>query len=112
MAIPNQLRLNLGGEGEVVDVINQQPEWVPNPGHWSAVGPHLAALMGGGEAFLFCRNTELPFPDGSVDQVLSNNVPVDINTWLGPGVQSSEIRRVLRSGGEWWHNGVVVYTKP
>jgi hypothetical protein len=36
----------------------------------------------------------------------------DINTWLGPGVQSSEVRRVLRSAGQWQHNGVIVYTKP
>jgi hypothetical protein len=112
LATPTQLRLNLGGEGERSDVINQQPEWVPSPGHWGAAGPHLAALIAAGEAFLFCRNVELPFPDGTVDQVCSNSVPIDVNTWLGPGVQSSEIRRVLRSGGEWRHDGVVVYTKP
>jgi hypothetical protein len=82
------------------------------PGHWSAVGRHLAGLIGSGEAFLFCRNAELPFPDGTVDEVVSNSVPVDINTWLGLGVQSSEVRRVLRLGGVWRHDGVVVYTKP
>src|SRR5207248_4849771 len=66
--------------------------------HWNTVGHHLAALMVAGEVFLFCRNVELPFPDGTVDYVFSNSMPVDINTWLGPGVQSSEIRRVLRAG--------------
>lgn len=112
MAIPTDLRLNLGGEAEEADVINQQPEWVPAPSHWATVGAHLAALIAAGEAFLFCPNVDLPFPDGTVDHVCLNNVPIDVNTWLGPGVQSSEIRRVLRSGGEWRHNGVIVYTKP
>ncbi len=112
MAVPTRTRLNLGGEGEESDVINQQPEWVPSPPQWNTIGPHLAPLIVAGEPFLFCRNTELCFPDGTVDNVFSNNVPIDINTWLGPGVQSSEVRRFLRSGGEWHHNGVVVYRKP
>ncbi len=112
MAIPTQVRLNLGGEAEEPGVINQQPEWMPGASAWAAVGPHLAALIAAGEVFLFCRNVELPFPDGTVDHVCSNSVPIDVDTWLGPGVQSSEIRRVLRSGGEWRHDGVTVYTKP
>jgi hypothetical protein len=112
VAAPTQIRLNLGGEGEEPDVMNQQPEWVPGPVHWNTVGPHLAALIAVGEAFLFCRNSDLPFPNGTVDYVFSNNVPIDTNTWLGLGVQSSEVRRVLRPGGEWQHDGVVVYTKP
>jgi hypothetical protein len=104
--------LNLGGEVEEPDVINQQPEWVLSSGHWHSAGPHLGPLIAAGEAFLFCRNTGLPFPDASIDSVYSNNVPVDSHTWLGPGVQSSEVQRVLRSGGEWRHDAVVVYTKP
>jgi hypothetical protein len=111
MAVPT-FRLNLGGEGEEPDVLNQQPEWVTSPLHWVRVGPHLAPLIAGGEPFLFCRNTDLPFPDGAVDRVISNNVPIDISTWLGPGVQSSEVHRVLRSGGQWQHNGIILYTKP
>src|SRR5438132_12784007 len=112
MAVPVQLRLNLGGEGEEQGVTNQQPEWVPGQAHWHTAGPRLAPLIAAGEAFLFCRNVELPFPDETVDYVFSNSVPIDITTWLGPGVQSSEVRRVLRSGGQWQHDGVVVYTKP
>jgi hypothetical protein len=112
VAAPTQIRLNLGGEGEEPDVINQQPERVPSPVHWSALGPHLAALVAGGQPFLFCRNGELPFPDGTIDYIFSNNVPIDIHTWLGPGVQSSEVYRVLRSGGEWQIDGIVVFTKP
>ncbi len=70
----------MGGEGEEADVINQQPEWVPSPATWNTMGPNLAPLILAGEAFLFCRNTELPFPDETVDYVFSNNVPIDINT--------------------------------
>jgi len=112
MAVPMHLTLNLGGEAEEPKVINQQPDWVTSPPHWVQVSHHLAPLIAGGEPFLFCRNTDLPFPDGSVGMIISNNVPVDINTWLGPGVQSSEVHRVLRSGGQWRHNGQIVYTKP
>jgi hypothetical protein len=112
MAAPTRLRLNLGGEGEEPNVINQQPEWVTSPSHWLRLGSHVAPLIASGEPFLFCRNSDLPFPDGTVNEVISNNVPVDMNTWLGPGVQTSEVQRVLRSGGEWLHNGVIVYTKP
>jgi hypothetical protein len=112
VAAPTQTRLNLGGEGEIADVINQQPECVPSAQHWITVGAHLAPLIAAGEPFLFCRNTDLPFPDGSVDYVFSNSVPVDTNTWLGPGIQSTEVHRILRVGGEWEHDGVLVYTKP
>jgi hypothetical protein len=112
MLAPTQFRLNLGGEGEEPDAINQQPEWVTSHRHWVQVGPNLAPLILAGEPFLFCRNTHLPIPDGIVDLIISNNVPIDFTTWLGPGVQSSEVRRVLRSGGEWHHNGVVIYIKP
>src|SRR2546430_10538180 len=52
----------------------------------------LFRSIAAGEPFLFCRNTNLPFPDEIMDGVVSNNVPIDINTWLGPGVQSSEVR--------------------
>jgi hypothetical protein len=112
MAVPAQLRLNLAGEGEEPDAINQQPEWATSPLHWGQVGLSLAPLIAGGKPFLFCRNTDLPFPDGTVDFVVSNNCPIDMNTWLGPGVQSSEVHRVLRSGGQWRHNGVIIYTRP
>jgi hypothetical protein len=76
------------------------------------MGPQLGPLIASGEPFLFCRNTHLPLPDETVDYVFSNSVPIDINTWLGPGVQSSEVYRILRSGGAWQHDGVVVYKKP
>jgi ubiquinone/menaquinone biosynthesis C-methylase UbiE len=72
----------------------------------------LSALIARGDDFLICRNMALPFPDETVDAVFSNGVPIDVNTWLGPGVQSQEIQRILKPEGEWQHDGLSVYTKP
>jgi hypothetical protein len=47
-----------------------------------------------------------------VDEVITNFVPVDVSTWLGPGVQSGEIMRILKAGGVWVRDGQVYYTKP
>jgi hypothetical protein len=107
-----QLALNLGGEGETPDVLNQQPTWVDLASLASRTGKPLGDALHSGEAFLFCDNRRLPFPDTSLDVIITNGVPIDVNTWLGPGVQSSEIRRVLRRGGEWHDNGTLVFTKP
>lgn len=54
----------------------------------------------------------MALPDDSVDVVYTNSVPIDINSLLGPGVQSSEIRRILKPGGVWIRDGVLYYTKP
>lgn len=109
----NELWLNLGGEGEEAGAINQQPEWVAaDPRHWQTVSPRFAPLLAAGEAFLFCKNLAIPLPDGSIDLVITNHVPIDRLTWLGPGIPSSEIRRILKSGGGWRHDGVLVFSKP
>jgi hypothetical protein len=107
------LAINLGGEGEIPGVINQQGPWVLQPG-WacSRDGRTLQELVTDGHVFLICPNTPLPFPDDSVDRVYTESVPIDATTWLGPGVQSSEIQRILKSGGEWIREGVPYYTKP
>lgn len=112
MAVPTQSLLNLGGEGEEKGTINQQPEWLTMANYWGTLGLQFAQLIGAGEPVLFCSNTDLPFPDGKVDRVFSNNVPIDQGTWLGSGVQSREVHRILRKGGEWLVNGTIVYTKP
>jgi hypothetical protein len=104
--------LNLGGDGEETDVINQQPEWSTSPGSRRTIGGRIDSLVAAGHPFLFCQNANLPFADGGIDFVFSNNVPVDQMTWLGLGIQSSEIQRVLRPGGQWQHNGTIVFTKP
>lgn len=111
---PHQsLNLNVGGEGEDPNCINQQPPWVDLGWTISRNGQPLSTLTQAGIPLLFCDNTCLPFPDATVDHVITNGVPIDkgIN-WLGPTVDSREIKRVLKPGGTWHDNGVPVYRKP
>ncbi len=108
-------RINLGGEGEVPDVLNQQGCWMVSLPGWrsSQTGQTFDDLIRAGQDFLIADNTSLPLPDDSFDEVITNNIPpVDSVTWLGPTVQTSEIRRILKVGGRWIHNGVVRYIKP
>jgi hypothetical protein len=107
------LRLNLGGEGEEPDCINQQPPWVDLSTPISRTGLPLRTLTQAGTPVLFCDNTALPFPDFTVDEIVTNSVPVDLGTtWLGPTLDSNEIKRVLKQGGAWYHDGVLVHRKP
>jgi len=104
---------NIGGEGERVGVPNQQPPAALRPNWRSVTGKTLAELTQAGHTFLICTNDAIALPDDSVDTVYTNNVPVDTtNAWFGLGVQSSEIRRILKSGGVWIRDGVPYYTKP
>lgn len=98
----DRLVLNLGGEGEEPDVINQQGPWVLR-NSWLSVRTlnTFKELVDAGHVFLICSNLSIPFPDESVDTVITNNVPLDRLAYHGPGVQSSEIRRILKSGGTW-----------
>ena len=107
------LAVNLGGEGEVAGVINQQGSWVLVP-NWrsSREGKTFEQLVADGHIFLICPNDALPFPDGTVDLVYTDSVPVDIVALLGPGVQSSEIRRILKPGGQWIRDGILEWVKP
>jgi hypothetical protein len=105
--------INLGGEGEAQGVINQQRPFALSPGWSSCIrGYTLEQLANQGLDFLICRNEQLPIQDDSMDLVITNAVPIDILGLGGPGVQSSEIRRILRSGGQWIHDGRLTYTKP
>ena len=107
-------RINLGGEGEIPDVLNQQGRWVASPG-WRASGTNQSFddLVRVGHNFLIADNVRLSLPDDSVDEVITNNIPpVDSRTWLGPTVQTSEIQRILKAGGRWVHNGVLRFIKP
>jgi hypothetical protein len=107
------MRSNLGGEGEVAGVLNQQGRWVVRPG-WASSrrSQTFRQLVAAGHRFLIADNDKLPLPDGCCDEVLPDSVPLDITTQLGPGVQTSEIRRILKSGGQWVHEGVVQFIKP
>lgn len=104
--------INLGGEGEVPDVLNQQRAAALSTAWRSVRGLMLEDLAVQGNDFLICPNTTLAINDASVDRVITNSVPIDIMTLGEPGVQSSEIRRILVSGGEWFHDGRLRYTKP
>jgi hypothetical protein len=106
-------RVNLGGEGEVPGALNQQGPWVIQAGWSSSAGGHtLGQLLAMGHEFLICDNLTIPLPDGCADEVVTSSVPVDVSTWMGPGVQSSEIRRILKVGGIWTRDGIRHYTKP
>ncbi len=114
MTNTNRIELNLGGEGEIPGVLNQQGPWALSQ-HWfrSRDGKTLPEVVAEGHIFLICPNDHLPFPDDSVDRVYTNGVPIDRTTLLGPGVQSAEIKRILKSGGEWYDDyGATVWTKP
>jgi ubiquinone/menaquinone biosynthesis C-methylase UbiE len=74
----------------------------------AVAGKSLAELRAMGDSYVVAENTALPFANASIDRVLTNSVPIDVNTFIGPGVQSSEIWRILKPGGDWLHNGEVM----
>jgi hypothetical protein len=105
--------INLGGEGEVAGVVNQQRS-AALALTWGATltGETLEQLALKGHDFLICPNTHLPITDDSVDLVITNSVPIDMVVLGEPGVQSSEIYRILAPGGQWTHDGKVRFVKP
>jgi hypothetical protein len=106
-------RVNLGGEGEIPGILNQQGPWALRPPWRSADGTKtLQDLRALGHQFIISSNLRLPFVDNSVDEVYTNSVPIDIIGLNGPGVQSSEVRRILKTGGRWIHDGKIHYVKP
>src|SRR5438477_3985847 len=107
------MKVNLGGEGEVAGVINQQGPWVLDP-FWRSTreGKSLNDLQTQRHVFVISNHVQLPFPDNSVEEVITNAVPIDVTTWLGPGIQSKEIFRILRPGRRWVHDGVTRFIKP
>jgi hypothetical protein len=106
-------RINLGGEGEALGVLNQQPRGVVSPTWFSSVtAKSFVQLIADGLDVLVCDNTALPCPADLFDEVITNGVPIDTVSVLGPGVQTTEVQRILKPGGTWVHDGVVVWTKP
>jgi hypothetical protein len=106
--------VNLGGEGEVPDVLSPQGPWVFHP-TWrsSRTGQTLAELVANGHNFLICPNLAVALPDSCADEVITNGLPpFDSISFHGPTVQTSEIRRILKSGGIWVDNGIIKYVKP
>lgn len=109
-------RINLGGEGEIPGVINQQPPCALAPGWRSTTignpGKTIPELEAEGNQFIITPNDKLRIADESHDIAYTSNVPIDKTTYLGPGVQSSEIRRILKPGGIWIRDRRVWYRKP
>ena len=111
---PQLFRVYLGGEGEVPGVLNQQGPWILHPA-WRSSGTSqtLAELIADGHVFLICPNAAIALPNECIDEIITNSLPpIDDVTFLGPTVQSSEVRRILKSGGEWTDNGQTKYVKP
>jgi RHS repeat-associated protein len=108
--------VNIGGEGEVPNVINLQPRSALDAGFGRATdGESLAGMIREGNQFLIYNPDTgvLPFGTGTVPKVITNSVPID----TPPGgffssIKSSEIIRVLKPGGQWVRDGEVFYTKP
>jgi hypothetical protein len=111
--MPLLIRVNLGGEGEIPGILNVQGPWALRPSWRSADGTKtLQDLRALGHRFIISNNLPLPFADNSVDEVYTNSVPIDTVGLNGPGVQSSEVRRILKSGRRWINDGKVHYVKP
>jgi hypothetical protein len=107
-------RVNLGGEGEVPGVSNQLGRWAVLDVAWvaSQSGQTFSQLVASGNDVLIADNPALPLPDACADEVITDSMPLDKVTRLGPGVQSSEVLRILKSGGVWLDDGLVRYRKP
>lgn len=106
--------INLGGEGEVPGVRNQQPDWVPFDPHWRSQlnepWPVFATRVPDVD---YVPNDPLPYPDNTFDVVYTNSVPIDRPGPKGrPGLKRTEIERILKPGGQWVRDGVVECTKP
>jgi hypothetical protein len=86
--------------------------WIQDSGWLSSQGGVPSSeLQAQGNQFVIADNTALPFADNSISTVITNGVPIDTTTWLGPGIQSGEAERILQSGGQWIDNGVIRYVK-
>ncbi len=95
--------VNLGGEGEEPGVRNQQPEWVPTDPSWRSQRnepwPQFAARVPDVD---YVPNDLSAYPAESFDVVYTCSVPIDCPGVRGrPGLKSSDIKRILKSGGRW-----------
>ena len=104
--------INLGGEGEEPDILNQQRPAVLVPDWRSSRDGLTLADLANKHNFLICENDLLPIADQSIDLVYTNSVPIDRNSIGGPGILPQDVHRILASGGCWIHDGTVRYTKP
>lgn len=106
--------VNIGGEGELAGVLNQQGPWVILDPHYrsSVLGLTFTELVAAGHDFLICPNDLRAIPDGSCDVIYTNSIPINRNSTFGPGVQSADIKRKLKAGGVWYRDGQVEWVQP
>ena len=108
--------VNLGGEGEVPGALNQQPGPIWSRARVTSRNTNrtFGEEVDDGADFLLCPNDRLALPDGCVDTILTNWVPLfpcnapAPTSHLGPVVQFTELERVLKPNGRWFHNGAPV----
>lgn len=111
--------INLGGEGEIDNVLNVQMAAYRDTSQLTATGGKtLSELQGEGHRFFFVEPphnfANLPFADNSFKTIYTNSIPINggVSPLYGPNLTPSEVHRILESGGEWWHNGFLHFTKP
>ena len=115
--------VNIGGEGEIPNVINLQ--WRGALGRYfgraqttpsgQPAGRSLAGMLLEGHDFQIYNATtgKLPYSTGSVPKVYTNHLPIDTSSGgRFPSVSRAEIIRILKPGGQWVRDGVVYFTKP
>jgi len=95
------IRVNLAGEGELPDVkINQnlkhilEPDWIS-----SRYGKSITKIQEEGHQFVISDNLHLPFRSNAIDEVYVASISLDSVTFLGPTPRTSEILRILKTGG-------------
>jgi len=87
--------VNLGGEGEVSGAIDvNNPQILDKRWRCSRNGCSLNEVRRG--CIVICRGDRIPFCDHCADKIITNNVPIDIITWMGPGYSSEEIKRIRK----------------
>jgi hypothetical protein len=97
------IRINLGGEGEVPDAINVQPSEIGGRSDLARSHAQNVAVISG-QSVVRAAGNRLPFATQSVDEVVTNNVPIDVPQigYYGPSFTTVEIQRILKLGGSWW----------
>ncbi len=90
-----EIVINLGGEGEIPGAIDvNHPIILDNQWRCSRNGLPLNEVRQG--CTVVCCGDRLPFCDHCADKVVTNGVPIDIMTWMGPGYSSKEIKRIRK----------------
>ncbi len=99
--------VNLGGEGEQRGAINVQPGRIGGDAELAHEHARDVARLSD-QPVVKAAGNRLPFATGSVDLVVTNNVPIDEprSTHFGPSFTISEVLRILKPDGLWLGSSV------